>query len=78
VDWETYPISFVTGQHVLTNKPNVVIILDVYAFVHFQIFLVSPWSGQSFFLTSYLLSPPICSVNRPLRGMGSVPLIIEC
>jgi len=34
--------KIVTGQHVLTNKPNVVIILDVYAYVHFQIFLVSP------------------------------------
>jgi|GEM_PF-994758 len=27
----------VTGQHVLTNEPNVVIILDAYAFVHFQV-----------------------------------------
>ena len=34
-----------------------------------KIFLVSPNGGLADFLTSYLLSPPICRANRPLRGL---------
>jgi len=41
-----------------------VIILDVYAFFNFQIFLVSPWSGQSVFDQLLVVPPGAPSANE--------------
>jgi|GEM_PF-1559322 len=48
----------------LTNKLNMVIILGVYAIFHFQIFLVSPWSGQSVFGQLLVVPPGAPSANK--------------